>query len=80
MNGAINESSNDYPNRRESNASNLTSIVNGNDESSITKASSIDRQNGHSSLTIESSLKQGGLTGLQNLGNTVIIFFSTKFL
>jgi hypothetical protein len=53
--------------------------VNANDESSITKASSIDRQNGHSSLTIDSSLKQGGLTGLQNLGNTVIIYFSTKF-
>jgi len=37
--------------------------------------SSINRQNSHSPSPTESRLQHGGLTGLQNLGNTVSLFF-----
>ncbi|CAF4559295.1 unnamed protein product, partial [Rotaria magnacalcarata] len=40
-----------------------------NEESTSATASSIDRQNTQSYLLLESQLKSGGLTGLQNLGN-----------
>lgn len=44
------------------------------------QASSIDRQSSQLLSSLESQLKQGGLTGLQNLGNTVIFFLSfSKF-
>jgi hypothetical protein len=33
------------------------------------------RQKSHSPSSLDSKLQHGGLTGLQNLGNTVIIFF-----
>ncbi|CAF2671104.1 unnamed protein product [Rotaria sp. Silwood2] len=69
-NGAVNESSNDYPERHDTNGFNLTSTTNTNEESTNAKASSIDRQDSHSPSPLESKLKQGGLTGLQNLGNT----------
>ena len=46
-----------------------------NEESTNAKASSIDRQNSQPPSPLESQLKPGGLTGLQNLGNTVSLFY-----
>ncbi|CAF1285748.1 unnamed protein product [Adineta steineri] len=63
----------DYSERRTSNTSNSSTLAsNSNDDasSSNAKVSSIDRQNSHSPSPIDSKLKSGGLTGLQNLGNT----------
>ena len=62
MNTASNESAYDYPERRESGASNASSTV--------AKTSAYDHR---LASTLESRLRSGGLTGLQNLGNTVTI-------
>ncbi|UJR08157.1 hypothetical protein I4U23_012431 [Adineta vaga] len=59
INAAANESAYDHPERRESNTSNVSGT--------IAKTSEYDHR---PSLTIESRLRSGGLTGLQNLGNT----------
>ncbi|CAF0989602.1 unnamed protein product [Adineta ricciae] len=59
VNTASNESAYDYPERRESGASNASSTV--------AKTSAYDHR---SASTLESRLRSGGLTGLQNLGNT----------
>jgi hypothetical protein len=47
---------------------------NTDNDSTISKAPSVERHTNHTSLsTVESKLIRGGLTGLQNLGNTVKI-------
>ncbi len=45
------------------------------ESNSTNEESSINRQNSHSPSPNESRLQHGGLIGLQNLGNTVILFF-----
>jgi hypothetical protein len=46
------------------------------DSNATNEESSDDhRQKSHSTSSLDSRLQHGGLTGLQNLGNTVIIFF-----
>jgi hypothetical protein len=45
------------------------------ESNSTNEESSINRQNSHSPSPNELRLQHGGLIGLQNLGNTVILFF-----
>jgi hypothetical protein len=86
---AVNLSSNDYPERRGSTSSQPASVPTQrtfhytNEESTMPQASSVDRRD-HSSFsptnaTLESKLRNGGVVGLQNLGNTVRLTLSLPF-
>ena len=54
----------------------MTATMNANNETTMAKGSSMDRSGrSHSLSPYDPRLEHGGLTGLQNLGNTVSIYF-----
>lgn len=69
-NRATNVSSNDHPERNELNGFSSSSAIANDELSKSSKSTSIDQQNRRSPSPLALRLKNGGLTGLQNLGNT----------